>query len=182
MSKTLLLKQTELTETAIAEKLQVRELCVNLVTEKLYLRLRGGLSHIVSETFMSEYVTQKLETRSLMTVSDSTDPATLIDKSVVFNSTATALQYIHGNSRITLASISQLPLNEPQTVEVSTANIDSVDGSVSLSNFTRPMIMVYIDGILCVPSANATKRYIFNTLTKELKVFGCQDGSVIAYY
>lgn len=179
MSKVLLLKQTELSEAVIAEKIQARELVVNLDTGRLYLGLRGGeIAHLAD----SVYVGDMIKKRTLPIVLSTTPAENIVDGSLVFNGDSYSVQFINGSSRITLASIAQLPYSEPQTVVVSAENIDIADGSVSLNNFSRPSIMVYVDGILCVPNDTASKRYIYNSLTKELKVFGCVADSIIAFF
>ena len=44
------------------------------------------------------------------------------------------------------------------------------------------VFMIFVDGILCSTSSHAAKRYTYDAQSKNLRVLGAVEGSVISYF
>lgn len=163
-------------------RLELREPGFSKDLEKFYI---GGLVeniHIPNESYVQNMIDTTLSTYG----PTKGDTATLADKqqdgTFGFNTETNRLSLKVGSGSLLFPTVSELGAKEQIAVVVSDDNIDSSDGHVLLSSFTRPVKMIFVDGILCIKGGSADKRYEYDPDTKDMKVFGCVDGSTISYF
>jgi len=75
-----------------------------------------------------------------------------------------------------------IPSRTQVEITIEAIHIDAGDGSVLLTEFDRGVFMIFIDGILCSTSSTAAKRYIYDAQTRQVRVIGCVEGSILSYF
>ena len=166
-------------------KLSSRELGLAVDTVKLLIGTEDGNLHIPNEDFVKDMISSSLESRSLLygtTIELQTKqlPGILAydsDKKKIIYSTP------DGSGVINVANEASLPLSRAISVKIEAANIDVNDSnSVTLAGYTRPVEMVFLNGMLCTTNASDLRRYAVDRVAHTLKVYGCAENDIVAYF
>ena len=164
-------------------KLEFREPGFSNDLEKLYIGGAEGNIHIPNEDYVTRMIEQSLSADSLLHQSTSDLQVNQTAHTIAFNTDLNKLVYkVSTDASIAIPSSAEVPMGEQNTVTISSANIDSNDGSVIFADFNRTLKMIFIDGILCTNNSASEKRYTFDSATNTLKVFGASDGSIVSYF
>ena len=182
MSKAFLLR-TEKDDKFRTIKLEFREPGFSNDLEKFYVGGASGNIHIPNEEFVSNMISTELSSFGPTKGTTAALATTHVVGTFAFNSDLNRIIYkATEEASITVATVSDILAKEQISVAIVSDNIDANDGSVSFVEFTRPVKMIFVDGILCTNNAASAKRYTFDTATKTLKVFGAVDGSIVSYF
>ncbi len=165
-------------------KLQTRELGFSIDSEKLYIGTDDANIHIPNEAFtkalaISEVLKYKPTigtTLELLT--------TQVASSLAFNSEEKRIQYKNSSGAvIKIVNMTDLPSGDAVSVVVASENIDAGDNnSVTLSDYTRPIRMIFLNGILCTNNANDAHMYTLDNINSTITIKECVAGDIIAYF
>lgn len=180
MAKALLVRHGKDEEFQI-KRLELREIGFSTDLEKLYI---GGLDknlYIPDEDAVKKLISDSIANTTIRSSTSASLAETFPSNSMAINSeTGKLLVKIGGEEKRVIMASDTIGRNQINHVVLS-EHIDA-DGSVSLASFTRPILMIFIDGILCLSSSTAEKRFTYDEATQLLKVYGASQGSVISYY
>ncbi len=165
-------------------KLQVRELGFTIDNERLYIGGNDDNIHIPNEMFMKTYVASEVPKYKPLTGSTAELISAHLPGALAYDIDDKRIIYkTPSGVKINMASTSDLPLQTPFSVKVLLDNIDSVDGnSVTISGYNRPIEMIFLNGSLCTTNQEDTRRYEVDRTAQTLKVYGCSENDIIAYF
>jgi hypothetical protein len=165
-------------------KLAPRELGCAVDTNKFFLGTSMGNMHIPNETFVAKMIVDALDAKTVPSGTATDLSSEKYREKIAFNTTTNRLQYKDANDK-TYKLLTPLDVmsSKPVSVQVSIDNIDTADGnSVSINNFNRPIVMVFLNGVLCTEHQADPHRIVIDTDNRALKVYGCSENDIISYY
>jgi len=181
MAKAFLLRtQTQLIFDTI--RLEFREPGFTKDTERLYM---GGLTenlHIPNEAFVSTMIDEKLLTHGPKMGTTAQLATQHVPGTLAYNTETGSLYLQVGQNPVPIAMKRDIPSRTQVEITIEAIHIDAGDGSVLLTEFDRGVFMIFIDGILCSTSSTAAKRYIYDAQTRQVRVIGCVEGSILSYF
>ena len=163
----------------------VREFVYAIDTNKVYIGTAEGAKQLAytedvaqqTQSLMKEYKIKMGDTNELN--------SSLLPLQLGFNTDTHRVQMINPLTNITknFAYTTDLAFREPVVIKVAASNIDSNDNkSITLTDFVRPSIMVFVNGVLAMPHDDAAHKYSYDKTKKELKIYNMADGDLVAYY
>jgi hypothetical protein len=165
-------------------KLQLRELGFSVDNERLYIGGNDENIHIPNESYLRAYVDSAASrykpvygpAADLIAAQENGMIAYSTDEKRISYKTPTGV-------KINIASTADLPLQTPFSVKVLAENIETADNnSVTLAGYNRPIEMIFLNGVLCTTNEDDTNRYEVDRLAQTLKVYGCSENDIIAYF
>jgi len=163
------------------ERLEFREPGFTKDTERLYM---GGLTenlHIPNEEYVSGMITERLASHGPKMLTTAQLEEQHADGTLAYNTETGSLLLRLGVNSVPIAMKRDVPARTQVEIVVEAININP-DGSVLLTEFSRGVLMIFVDGILCSTASSAAKRYTYDAQTRQLRVIGCTEGSVISYF
>jgi len=167
-----------------AIKLQTRELGMALDTERLYLGGEDKNIHIPSEDFIKTSIKDAVNNRKILEGNTVDLQNSQIPGSIAFNTELNRPQYLTQSGKKTLIAVtSDLGKKEASTIVVQDGDVDTDDSnSVSLGDFIRPQIMVFLNGVLVTNNSGDPHQYSYDAENKILKIKECSSGDIIAFF
>lgn len=165
-------------------KLQTREPGFAIDTEKFLIGTGDKNIHIPNEDFVKAMITDGVLKYTPITGTTAELASNQLPKTVAYNTDTRKMQYKTVSGTIVAnATTTDIPTNTPTSVTVAQENIDSSDAnSVSLSGMTRPLRMVYLNGLLCTLNPDDPHRLTVDNTTGTIKINECVAGDIIAYF
>ena len=167
-----------------AVKLALREAGFTVDAEKMYIGGAEKNHHIPNEAFVNSMIIEGVA--KYKPVSGETAELVAAHKkgAFAFNTTLQRLLYKkEDDTVIKVVTDQNMPVKTASTVVVAAANIDANDdNSVSISGYDRPVELVFLNGTLCTTNANDPHKYVVDPATHILKIKGCAENDIIAYF
>ncbi len=165
-------------------KLQAREPGFAVDTEKVFIGTGDKNIHIPNEDFVSAMIADGVLKYKPLVGSTAELSVNQGNGTIAFNSETGRLQYKTLSGGIVSQVLkTEIPSPSPISVTVTAANIDIADNnSVTLSGMTKPLKMVFLNGILCSLSQNDTHRMTVDPIAGTIKINECAEGDIITYY
>jgi len=165
--------------------LKVRELGFAVDTDKLYIGTSQGNAHIPNFIEVTNKIKEMIKNRRIKFGDEAYINSNLLPAQMGFNTTKHRIEVIDPTTNIRQTYITKADhlLNVPKTIKLSDDDIDHDDNdSITLTDFTRPIIMVFLNGALVTDHSDDPHTYSYDTDKKELKVTGCSDGDLLSFY
>lgn len=165
-------------------KLQTREPGFAIDSEKFYIGTGDKNIHIPSEDFIGSMIIDGVIKYAPVSGTALELNTLQKNKTLAYNTDTKRLQYKTNSGTIVQnASLKEVPTALPTSFVVQASNIDIMDSnSVTLAGITRPLKMVFLNGALCTLEATDPHRLSANTTEGTIKINGCADGDIIAYF
>ncbi len=165
-------------------KLQIREIGFTIDNEKMYIGGNDANIHIPNESFIGTMISEAVPKYKPMVGTGLELVTTHLPGAIAFNSETSILIYkTAGGSSISLARSIDLPAKTVYSVKVAAENIDAGDNnSVLLTNYERPIELIFLNGVLCTPEDYDAHKYTVNIELKTLKINGCVADDTISYF
>lgn len=165
-------------------KLQTRELGFAVDAEKLYIGSDDSNIHIPNEAYVERMIDSGVLAYKPVTGTTLELQSAQPVGSLSFNSDDKKIQYkMASGTIIKLANVIDLPSGEATSVTVSLENIDVGNfNSVTLSSYTRPIKLVFLNGSLCTNNPDDPHRYVIDPVNSTITIKECAEGDIIAYF
>ena len=165
-------------------KLQTREIGFTVDTAKVYVGSDDSNIHIPNEAYVKSMIDSGVLTYKPVTGTTLELQAAQIVGALAFNNDDKKIQYkMASGTIIKLANATDLPSGEATSVTVALANIDAGNfNSVTLSSYTRPIKLVFLNGSLCTNNPDDPHRYTIDSVNSTITIKECAEGDIIAYF
>jgi hypothetical protein len=165
-------------------KLAPREPGLAIDSNKFYMGTEAGNMHIPSEQYTDGMIDAKLASYKIPAKTTTELADEKYTGVLAYNSTIGRVQYKTSSGDILkLAASRDLPLKMPITVQVAQENIEENDNnSVTITGFERPIVMVFLNGVLCTTHASDQHKLTYDEENKAIKIDNCVAGDLITYY
>jgi len=103
----------------------------------------------------------------------------------MFNSTKQRINFLNPvNNKIqTYVTTEDLIRKEPATIKITDDDIDhDDDDSVTLTDFNRPIVMVYYNGVLVTNHEDDNHCYTYKPEDQTIKIKNCSEGDLLTFY
>ncbi len=167
-----------------AIKLQTRELGYAIDTIRLYIGSEDGNIHIPNESFIMSKIAEEVPKYKVAAGTTVELNTVQLNGAFGFNTDIEKITYKTSSGGIkTMAYSSDLPTKTGYTVVVAVENIDAGDNnSVTLTDYERPIELIFLNGKLCTTHANDSNKYLIDSELKTLKIDGCEENDLITYF
>ena len=185
IAKQLLIRWAETEATLEQYRPAVREFVYAMDTGNVFMGTQEGPKKIAYWTDVQKYVQTQVQEYKPKTGNNDFLTTNLLGGQIGFNTDIKRLQYLDAltNVRQTYVTTADMPLKDAITVKVTSDNIDSNDNnSVTITNFKRPIRMIFVNGLLVSNNTADSKYYKYDASTNTLKIYNMEDGDLIAYF
>ena len=161
-----------------------RELGFTLDTNRLLIGDGEQNLHIPNEQFVANMILTGVAGYKPATGTTTELDSQHQNETIAYDTDTQRLIYKNSTgAKSILARTSELPLADPTAIIVAAENIDVGDqNSVSLTAFTRPSRMIFLNGVLCTKNANDPHNYFYDSATTTMKITECVAGDIISYF
>ncbi len=165
-------------------KLQTRELGYAIDTIRLFIGSEDANIHIPNEEYMRATILSEVPKYKITRGTDLELTTSQLPGALGYSIDNSKLSYKTTTGTVKpLAFSADIPAKTGLTVTVEASNIEILDNnSVTLTNYDRPIELIYLNGKLCTTSANDINRYMVDSGLKTLKINGCAEGDLITYF
>ena len=162
-----------------------REFVYAIDTNKTYMGTPEGPKELAYTDEVETQTKALLKEYKIKMGSTTEFTSSLLPLQLGFNTDLHRIQMINPLTNVTknLAYTTDLLLKEQTVIKVADSHIDKDDNkSITLTDFVRPVIMVYVNGVLAIPDDGASHKYEYDADKKELKIYNMSDGDLVSYF
>ena len=160
-----------------------RELIYTIDTNRVFIGTPEGPKELAYASEIGSNTKALIKEYKIKMGSTSEFAASLLPLQLGFNTDLHRIQMINPLTNVTknLSYTTDLPLKEQTVIKVAASHIAS-DKTITLTDFVRPSIMVYVNGMLAIPEDGAAHKYEYNSDNKELKLYNISEGDLVSYF
>jgi hypothetical protein len=186
IAKELLIRWAETESTLEQYKPAVREFVYAVDTGNVFMGTNAGARKLAYWVDVKKYVSDEVQEYKPKAGTSSWILTNLKPGQIGYNKDIKRLQFLDEATNIkqTYATTSDLILKDPMSIKISDDNIDSDDdNSVTLSDFKRPMRLLFVNGTLVTDvESDDIPYYEYNKDSYTLKIYHMSDGDIISYF
>jgi len=165
-------------------RLAVRELGFVVDVDQLMVGTSVGNKHIPNEDYVSNMILDSIHNAKIPSGTTTEVSSDEFREKIFFNTSINKLQYRDADDlNHTIVTFFDMLKQKPVTKNVEAEDIDTANNNtVTITGYDRPIVMVFLNGILCTENENDPHMITVDSTNGTLSIANCEVGDIISYF